>query len=353
MSPTPTIGGDVAELRADVDALSGTAWGGITGTLSSQTDLQTVLNSKSEFSGSYVDLTNKPTLGDAAAKNTGTIAGTVAAGDHTHPGGAVSWGDVGGTLSNQTDLQTALDGKQATGSYEPANANIQAHIGSVSNPHSVTKAQVGLANVDNTSDAAKPVSTATQTALDAKEPANANIQAHVVSAHAPSNAQKNSDILKAEIEAKLTGEISSHTHAGGSGAGQLSLAFVADGAALALTNMAVALQFLGNSHRFATKADLTSYTQVRLIVNKQATAGAAASKIILRYIGAFSTTAASWVDIGASEVSVAINVQNTVLVTAWINLAALAKVDVFVCPLMSGGDGALDPTVGHIEAQFK
>jgi len=30
--------------------------------------------------------------------------------------------------------------------------------------------------------------------------------------HAPSNAQKNSDITKAEIEAKLTGGITSHTH---------------------------------------------------------------------------------------------------------------------------------------------
>lgn len=46
------------------------------------------------------------------------------------------------------------------------------------------------------------------------EPANANIQAHVTSAHAPSDAQKNSDITKAEIEAKLTGTISSHSHAG-------------------------------------------------------------------------------------------------------------------------------------------
>ena len=46
------------------------------------------------------------------------------------------------------------------------------------------------------------------------EPANSNIQTHVGSAHAPSNAQKNSDITKAEIEAKLTGEISTHTHAG-------------------------------------------------------------------------------------------------------------------------------------------
>ena len=42
------------------------------------------------------------------------------------------------------------------------------HIASSSNPHSVTKTQVGLGNVDNTSDANKPISTATQTALDLK-----------------------------------------------------------------------------------------------------------------------------------------------------------------------------------------
>ena len=35
---------------------------------------------------------------------------------------------------------------------------------------------------------------------------------HSQAAHAPSNAQKNSDITKAEIEAKLTGSISSHSH---------------------------------------------------------------------------------------------------------------------------------------------
>lgn len=40
---------------------------------------------------------------------------------------------------------------------------------------------------------------------------------HASSAHAPVNAQKNSDITKAEIEAKLTEEITSHTHPGGSG----------------------------------------------------------------------------------------------------------------------------------------
>jgi hypothetical protein len=51
------------------------------------------------------------------------------------------------------------------------------------------------------------------------EPANANIQAHVTSAHAPANAQKNSDITKEEIEAKLIGVISSHSHAVSGGLG--------------------------------------------------------------------------------------------------------------------------------------
>jgi hypothetical protein len=41
---------------------------------------------------------------------------------------------------------------------------LTAHTGDTANPHSVTKAQVGLGNADNTSDANKPVSTAQATA---------------------------------------------------------------------------------------------------------------------------------------------------------------------------------------------
>jgi hypothetical protein len=60
---------------------------------------------------------------------------------------------------------------------------------------------------------------AQDTAISGKEPANSNIQTHVTAAHAPSGAQANADITKAEIEAKLTGELTSHTHAGGAGLG--------------------------------------------------------------------------------------------------------------------------------------
>ena len=46
---------------------------------------------------------------------------------------------------------------------------IDTHEGRKDNPHAVTKAQVGLGNVNNTSDLAKPISTATQNALDGKQ----------------------------------------------------------------------------------------------------------------------------------------------------------------------------------------
>lgn len=42
------------------------------------------------------------------------------------------------------------------------------HVSNVENPHTVTKAQVGLDNVDNTADVNKPISSATQTALSGK-----------------------------------------------------------------------------------------------------------------------------------------------------------------------------------------
>ena len=45
---------------------------------------------------------------------------------------------------------------------------INIHINDTSNPHGVTKMQVGLGNVDNTPDASKPVSTAQQTEINNK-----------------------------------------------------------------------------------------------------------------------------------------------------------------------------------------
>lgn len=49
------------------------------------------------------------------------------------------------------------------------------HVSDKANPHGVTKAQVGLGNVDNTSDINKPVSTAQQTAINACKVKRASI----------------------------------------------------------------------------------------------------------------------------------------------------------------------------------
>ena len=57
---------------------------------------------------------------------------------------------------------TAYEGNKGKATTDKVNE----HVANTENPHNVTKAQVGLANVDNTSDMNKPISTATQEALD-------------------------------------------------------------------------------------------------------------------------------------------------------------------------------------------
>ena len=59
------------------------------------------------------------------------------------------------------------------------NAKVNSHIGNKSNPHGVTKAQVGLGNVNNTSDADKPVSTAQATAIADAKAAGTNAQTNL------------------------------------------------------------------------------------------------------------------------------------------------------------------------------
>lgn len=59
------------------------------------------------------------------------------------------------------------------------NAKVDSHIANKSNPHGVTKAQVGLGNVNNTSDADKPVSTAQATAIADAKAAGTNAQTNL------------------------------------------------------------------------------------------------------------------------------------------------------------------------------
>lgn len=68
-------------------------------------------------------------------------------------------------------VEKLISDETATRAQADTNVNnkVDSHIANKSNPHGVTKAQVGLGNVNNTSDADKPVSTAQATAIaDAK-----------------------------------------------------------------------------------------------------------------------------------------------------------------------------------------
>ena len=112
-------------------------------------------NNKSNFSGSYNDLSDKPTIPSA----------------YTHPSSHV-----------------------ATMITEDAN-----HRFVTDNEKSAWNAKSNLI-----------LGTTSSTAFRGDQGNTAYI--HSQAAHAPSNAQKNSDITKAEIEAKLTGNITSHTH---------------------------------------------------------------------------------------------------------------------------------------------
>lgn len=70
--------------------------------------------------------------------------------------------------SDKTKLDGLKDQAGITSDIDAVQTNLETHINNKSNPHEVTKDQVGLGNVDNTSDANKPISTATQTALNGK-----------------------------------------------------------------------------------------------------------------------------------------------------------------------------------------
>lgn len=76
-------------------------------------------------------------------------------------------GIKGEVVHNNTAAPASVD----TSPYA-LESELAAHENDSNNPHSVTKTQVGLGNVDNTSDADKPISTAVQTALDLKASAS-------------------------------------------------------------------------------------------------------------------------------------------------------------------------------------
>jgi hypothetical protein len=102
-----------------VSSTGGVSWGGITGTLSNQTDLQNALNAKQ---ATLVSATNIKTVNGNSLLGSGDI----------NLSSSVAWGNVTGTLSAQTDLQTALNGKANT-SHTHAQADVTNLVSDLAN----------------------------------------------------------------------------------------------------------------------------------------------------------------------------------------------------------------------------
>lgn len=129
---------------------------------------------KNTEEGSYARGTDVDVNIPAATK---TAAGVMTASDKTNLDNTVQGlaneitDRTNAINSLRTELKTYIDDQISdTGSDVTAlETKVNNHIANKSNPHGVTKSQVGLGNVNNTSDADKPVSTAQAAAIaDAK-----------------------------------------------------------------------------------------------------------------------------------------------------------------------------------------
>jgi len=109
----------------------------------------------------YAKLANPTFTGTVTAPLLKITGGTPAA-------GKVLTSDADGDATWQTPNNGVTDHTLLSNIGTNTHAQIDTHIASTANPHGVTKTQVGLSNVDNTSDTNKPVSTAQQNILNTK-----------------------------------------------------------------------------------------------------------------------------------------------------------------------------------------
>ena len=153
-------------ITLDIDSTVATLTG--TQTLTNKTvalGSNTVSGTISQFNTSVTDADLATLAGTETLTNktlTSPIIATVLNGAAT-----ITMPVITGTVALTSDISAATGGSVSeTGTQTLSNKTLTAPV--INNPTGLTKSDVGLANVDNTTDANKPVSTLTQTALDNK-----------------------------------------------------------------------------------------------------------------------------------------------------------------------------------------
>lgn len=121
----------------------------------------------------YGDLEGKPRINDIEinGNKTGDYYGLqqkLTAGDHI----SLVNDTIGVIVDNELSDESShpVENQVVKAALDANSSAIETHIADKDNPHEVTKSQVGLGNVDNTADLDKPISTATQAALNQKQP---------------------------------------------------------------------------------------------------------------------------------------------------------------------------------------
>jgi hypothetical protein len=130
--------------------------------------------------------------------------------------------------------------------------------------------------------------------------------------------------------------------------------FTASGTAtLALTNMLLAEQELaGSSARYRRYFNATNRSQVRLKALVNTLSGSANTPVM--YLKYSTDNGSSWTIIGSGASTQAITLASTgVKKTDWVDLPTGAKADVMFAPFTAGGDGAADPELVNVIAEFK